>query len=66
MFDAANMTDEQIDAELAKKYPSADYDVSWWWDWPEERIGFCVSTSFKRTLSMKDFERNIFEVQGRG
>lgn len=55
------LTDEEIDAALAKEYPPEDFDVRWWWDYPEEKIGFCVSVAAKFSVSAKDFEANLYE-----
>ncbi len=58
--DPREMTDAEIDAALAKQYPPEDFDVTWWWDWPEDKVGFCVSASFKHVMTMKDFEENLY------
>lgn len=65
-FHPDEMTDEQISARLAQEYPPEDFAVHWWWDWPEKRLGFCISTAFKHALRQSDFKQNIYELQGRG
>lgn len=47
--DPREMSDDEITSELKTIY-GPDCTVSWWWDWPDEKLGFCVSASIDRVL----------------
>ena len=62
--DWQNMEPDEIERVLAEKYPAKDFDVHWWWDWPEEKIGFCLSVAYKHAITISDFDMNLYQNDG--
>lgn len=60
--DPREMSDEEIDAALAKDHPPEDFDVQWWWDWPEEKIGFCISAAYKHAISIELVQQSLLKL----